>query len=665
MVVFKTILIVCPKDTEALLGLGRCFSTISSLDEAKNCFVQILDDNDNSEAKSELGWVYFLQGHYEESLSIIRSSLIADPSGKNYFRIARVYYAMGKEYVSNKEFAHAHLIKAIKLDPQFSPSFTLLGKYYRDYEKDIVRSIKCYSKAISINPVEADAVSSLSEIWILQGKVADASELLQQYVLLNTRASWAWKQLGILMLDITPAESILCFQACLRLEPNNAKCWTCLGEAYYNEGKYVASIRALDRALVLDNSLIIAMYFRAIVNRRIGNYIDSISDFSKILNDPNQKIAPAFCYGMAETCISYAVELFADGYFGSCLSHLLLAIENCSKVYNLHLLELAGLACLHLLELVPALIDFSCINPALQLFNLLREKKPSDTNASQIFVDCGIFCFQFFLKNVAVISPISASAIYSSMANLHLHSYKLDQNESRMEYAVSSIKSAIKLGSQRWEYWSNYGLLLHRCDKRLSQELFTKAIEFGALQPQPWSNLGFFYLLEGAYELAMQCFEKAQFAVLDYPNSWLGQAILAGLLGNEQSFKFFEHAYDIAKVSNTEILFQYARQCYLFPNHHSSSEVDASFALRKCVELKLADCNMYNLYGLFLERQKKYCAAIDIYYTALSLIHDINQEKAISENLARCLCAKGQFKESVRFFEKALEIGGDAFTLVI
>lgn len=73
---------------------------------------------------------------------------------------------------------------------------------------------------------------------------------------------------------------------------------------------------------------------------------------------------------------------------------------------------------------------------------------------------------------------------------------------------------------------------------------------------------------------------------------------------------------------------------------------------------------MLNTFGIILERQKQYSSAILMLKKALAMAVKPAEEQAISENLGRCLCANGQFEESIKYYEPALA-KGNSYTLVL
>lgn len=50
-----------------------------------------------------------------------------------------------------------HLVIAAKLNPQNGASFRYLGHYYTHVSSDPQRALKCYQRAITLNPDDSEA----------------------------------------------------------------------------------------------------------------------------------------------------------------------------------------------------------------------------------------------------------------------------------------------------------------------------------------------------------------------------------------------------------------------------------------------------------------------------------------------------------------------------
>lgn len=58
----------------------------------------------------------------------------------------------GGEESNNKEKAVEHFVISAKLNPQNGAAFRYLGHYYSGVSLDIQRGLKCYQRAVSLNP---------------------------------------------------------------------------------------------------------------------------------------------------------------------------------------------------------------------------------------------------------------------------------------------------------------------------------------------------------------------------------------------------------------------------------------------------------------------------------------------------------------------------------
>lgn len=69
------------------------------------------------------------------------------------------------ERSESKEKAAEHFVKSAKFNPQNAAAFRYLGDYYRGVCSDNQRALKCYQRAISLNPDDSD--SGVSEYHII------------------------------------------------------------------------------------------------------------------------------------------------------------------------------------------------------------------------------------------------------------------------------------------------------------------------------------------------------------------------------------------------------------------------------------------------------------------------------------------------------------------
>jgi superkiller protein 3 len=62
-----------------------------------------------------------------------------------------------------------------------------------------------------------------------------------------------------------------------------------------------------------------------------------------------------------------------------------------------------------------------------------------------------------------------------------------------------------------------------------------------------WTNLGTLYALQGDYQLANEAFSKAQSTDPEYALAWVGQGLIASLIGEvHEAQELFQHAFEIS-----------------------------------------------------------------------------------------------------------------------
>jgi len=93
------------------------------------------------------------------------------------------------------------------------------------------------------------------------------------------------------------AQSIVSFQAALRISPEEYHSWVGLGESYHNSGRYIAATKAFEHAEALEEKLSeseksniwFARYMLANVKRELGEYEDAIAKYEDVLKlRPNE-----------------------------------------------------------------------------------------------------------------------------------------------------------------------------------------------------------------------------------------------------------------------------------------------------------------------------------------------------------------------------------------
>lgn len=80
-------------------------------------------------------------------------------------------WGKGGEAKETTEKAAEHFILSAKLNPKHGESFKYLGHYYGRVSLDTQRALKCYQRAIALNPDDSESGVSLLFSLLLHFKV--------------------------------------------------------------------------------------------------------------------------------------------------------------------------------------------------------------------------------------------------------------------------------------------------------------------------------------------------------------------------------------------------------------------------------------------------------------------------------------------------------------
>lgn len=121
-------------------------------------------------------------------------------------------------------------------------------------------AVKCYSKAIKLNPNDTTTYSNMGVALVRLGRHKTALEYLDIAINLNPKDSITWNIKGVVLDDLGKQnknpdkynEAIFCFDKALELNPDYDKAWNSKGCALDGLGKYEEAIKCYDQALALN-----------------------------------------------------------------------------------------------------------------------------------------------------------------------------------------------------------------------------------------------------------------------------------------------------------------------------------------------------------------------------------------------------------------------------
>jgi TolB-like protein/DNA-binding winged helix-turn-helix (wHTH) protein/Tfp pilus assembly protein PilF len=139
---------------------------------------------------------------YDLARAYLEQALVLDPKfALGWARLAVVWVEDLDWHPSNPESvcprAHAAIQEAIKLDPELSESFYVLGRIANLCDKDYAAADAAYTKALALDPRNAHALTSYSIYAWERGRPEQALELAQEAVIREPLNSWVYHALGL------------------------------------------------------------------------------------------------------------------------------------------------------------------------------------------------------------------------------------------------------------------------------------------------------------------------------------------------------------------------------------------------------------------------------------------------------------------------------------
>lgn len=730
---FDAVLLRKPTQTLALIGVGLVLEEAEDYGEAITFLNLALKQRVDPRIKAEVAWCRFLNGNAETALDELKSCLPdmqgSDPKmrtlrAQTLYRIGVCIWESDKSTTARKarNGAYSKFLAALQADLNFAPAYSRLGIYYADYAKDKNRARRCFQKAVELSGSEVEAAERLadsfaiSEEWDIVETVAqrviEAGKVKPSPGSKKKGFSWPFTALGFVQLNRQAfSNSIVSFQAALRISPNEYHTWVGLGEAYHNSGRYIAASKAFEQAEKVHNNLThqdtediwFCKYMLANVKRELGDYETAVEGYEEVLlSKPSEIVVSA---ALLQTLVESAQQSVEVGHFRRAVDLAKEAISVGAKLtsqYNAsNLWKAVGDAC----SIFTCVQAYAAEFPIKELQMLLEVNLMSDhediTNLDKVT-----------LHNLQVQSEVTESSfeliIYASLlaykrsvqvssTDVHAHAvawYNLGWAEyhayihgtqsgealkgSPMRYLKASIrcfKRAIEVEAGNAEFWNSLGVVAVDLSPKVAQHSFIRSLHLNERSPRVWTNLGTFYLMQEDYELANQAFTRAQSADPDYANAWVGQGILARRYEDLNEFGGLSaHAFAIAGSSSIIVKQQYTISAFdlllsQFPSNGVVNILQPRLALMQLQYQRPSQLAFQHLSSMFAERVadkegvienlQKICSAIESEYEATEQETTLLRFLGTKADLGRAQLAQHDYVSAAENAETALNLSAD------
>jgi len=213
---------------------------------------------DYSAAHNNLAWFYFQKGQLKESVGEFKEALRVDPS------LSLTYYGLVRIYLYHTGDVDSAIIwsrRQLAICGEQARTYDNLG--YALFGKDsLEQAVACFQKVIALDPAYVVALFRLSDTYRMLGRFKDAIPPLEEAIRVDSSASWALYQLGLLHRSLGNSQAAQKYLEMFRREaerwvkktPTDGKNYLALGMVLSRLGHEQQGQAMGRRGMALDSS---------------------------------------------------------------------------------------------------------------------------------------------------------------------------------------------------------------------------------------------------------------------------------------------------------------------------------------------------------------------------------------------------------------------------
>lgn len=602
---FDKILQEDPTVTNAKLGKAIIYIERSNWDGANSLLSEVvLEAPDNLEVLSQLAWSKAHLNEFDEAFNlftkVLNNSLGLDLRSiqfkcENLWRQAKTYIrryesSEEKDNMDDIKTAFKVLISIVKFNPNgFAKSYSTLGDIYAKYYEDQNRAYKCYYKSFELDYSDIVAAKYITEIYAENGNWNAAADVAQRLVKAEfaknelRTVNWPYRVIGISYLEKQQeSESIEWFQSALRVDPKDVESWVALGQAYFACGRIEASIKVFEKARELDPDHIYAQYFIALSQNEMGEFEQSVQILKDITKLNPKEIA--FHVSLVTTLVSYAYDLYSQGYLMKSVSIALEAINliNYVVVDLQHANQTIWISVskfLHLFILVESQIELLPLETLINIFqsvkiehddelyqmdNITLDDLLNSTSADNITIACVLLILASKIAltsvDIGTLPATVRASLWNNAGIAELIGYTILKESKFRDSAIFSFKKSIKFQSNTVESWIGLGIATMDINYRVAQHAFIKALSFAPKETNIWFNLAILGLKNNDIEFAEEVLGRTQSLAPQTSSPWLGMALILEKKGQKsESSRMLAHSFNLSNGKSKIIQLLYGK----------------------------------------------------------------------------------------------------------
>ncbi len=117
------------------------------------------------------------------------------------------------------------------------------------------KAMKCYDKAIEIDPKDADAWNVKGGLLDHLNRFDEAITCYDKALKINPKYAWIWCNKGHTLTDLKKFdEAIKCYDEALKINPRDAQTWANRGDVFLEMGKKDEAKKSFEKAHSLGDS---------------------------------------------------------------------------------------------------------------------------------------------------------------------------------------------------------------------------------------------------------------------------------------------------------------------------------------------------------------------------------------------------------------------------
>lgn len=552
-----------------------------------------------------------------------------------------------------KEKAAEQFVVAAKLKPEIEKggAFRYLGIYYAglDSQSHSQRALKCFQKAVSLNPDDSLSGEALCDLLDQQGKESLEVAVCREASQKSPRAFWAFQRLGYLLLHQNKcSEAVHGLQHAIRGYPTSPHLWEALGLAYQRLGRFTAALKSYGRAIELEGTRIFALLESGNIFLMLGSFRQGVEAFQQALEISPKSVSAH--YGLASGLLCLAKECNNLGAYrwgatvleeASKVAWMCTQLAgNMSSIWKLHGdIQLTYAKCYpwmeedHSLEFDVEAFDNSilswkrtcCLTAKTARCSYQRALHLSPWQAN-IYADIAV-----------------TSDLVDSFDNSTGHELSAWQPSEKMALG------ALLLEGDNSEFWVALGCLSDH--NALKQHALIRGLHLNVSLAVAWAYLGKLYRKQGEKQFARQAFDCARSIDPSLVLPWAGMS--ADFHARESAAgEAYESCLRAVQILPLAEFQMGLAKLALGSGNLSSSQVFG--AIRQAMQRAPHYPECHNLTGLVYEAQSNYQSAAASYRLARCAITNLSGSDRkshmtdISINLARSLSKAGNALDALR-----------------